>query len=264
MSWNLITSFELFFNFDRRIFWGFLRAEKIHWEHAMYRFVRDQNCSDRDPPSSPFSTQQSSESPPYGSTNRLYVLGGGNGTNSGAPQLNSMYQSQPNLSPRRPVPPPVERRVKEIKSHVVTISVNGGRDGDSGTICDQSSDTVTRIFVNESPGFAAIRDYGLARKSAGFDGMKSSGDFLDSLAEQSNEELQFAKSSSSRHKLVKRRRNITEEETVTVTRRIRRVKGRSLVLEGDEQEVPVDRRVFFAMSKLKYYSFIWHFFRLEY
>jgi hypothetical protein len=163
----------------------------------MYRFIREKNGQD------PHGTSAG----PYASSNRLFVQ-----SSEAAAALHSSFPADFNLSH-------VESRLQENNRSFVTISVDQ-RDG-SSPIFQHSQDAVTRILVNETPGFQRARNYGMV------------------VREETADESPHA---ISKHKLVKRRRNITEEETVTVTRRIRRLKAKSLVLD-QPQVVPFQTQV---------------------
>ncbi|OWA54580.1 Dystonin, partial [Hypsibius exemplaris] len=194
-------------------------------EHVMYRFVREKHN-----PASP-STTSATNQPEHGSTNRSRAQ-----AQAQSQAQADMYRSQPVLSMVRGM----ESRIQETNRNITRISVNGFDPRDGSRVVEESSDAVTRIFVNESPGFGAAVAY-RERDREGL--LVRPQSLYDVGAGGREEQEEGGEERKSKHKLVKRRRNITEEETVTVTRRIRRVKGRSLVVIDDEQEVPVERQI---------------------
>lgn len=99
----------------------------------------------------------------------------------------------------------IDSRIQERNRTVVSITID--EYNHPSRVLEESRDGVTRVLVNEMP------------------------DRAESVRGGQSVGVEKERTEKSRQKVVKRRRNVTEEETVTVHRRIRRVKGRSLVLE---------------------------------
>ena len=201
----------------------------------MYRFIRERKGS--------------ADENPYASTctGRLFVQGNsGNLSSDSLPYSSSSSPFSTSNSPSTDVSRRTssgfdsgkcESRVEERHKSIVTISFDNFDEKSNARIQDETSDAVTRIFVNESPGFRAANKCSQSLRDLRGRGLESE------VSDVEAEEGSGDKKKKSKHKLVKRRRNITEEETVTVCRRIRRVKsGRAI---NEEQEVPQGSRLSF-------------------